>query len=107
MVIVLVLVVVVAVVIAMILIVKSFNILISIPLEICMYLKMGYIGSTLDIMIFFKKGKKDMKELIKEKQMVFQDLIDIMNEGLSSEDSTSEVLGELRDKISEILKNDF
>ena len=48
-----------------------------------------------------------MTELIKEKQMVFQDLINIMNEGLSSEDSTSEVLNELKSKIEEILESDF
>jgi hypothetical protein len=48
-----------------------------------------------------------MTELIKEKQMVFQDLINIMNEGLSSEDLTSEVLNELKNKIEEILESDF
>jgi hypothetical protein len=44
-----------------------------------------------------------MTELIKEKQMVFQDLINIMNEGLSSEDLTSEVLNELKNKIDEFV----
>jgi len=48
-----------------------------------------------------------MTELIKEKQMVFQDLINIMNEGLSSEDLTSEVLNKLKNKIEEILESDF
>jgi len=45
--------------------------------------------------------------LKEEKQLVFQELINIMNEGLSSEDLTSEVLKELRDKIDEMVKNDF
>jgi hypothetical protein len=45
--------------------------------------------------------------LKEEKQLVFQELINIMNEGLSSEDLTSEVLKELRDKIDEMIKNDF
>jgi hypothetical protein len=45
--------------------------------------------------------------LKEEKQLVFQELINIMNEGLSSEDLTSELLRELRDKIDEMIKNDF
>ena len=45
--------------------------------------------------------------LKEEKQLVFQELISIMNEGLSSEDLTSEVLKELRDKIDDLLMSDF
>jgi hypothetical protein len=45
--------------------------------------------------------------LKEEKQLVFQELINIMNEGLSSEDLTSELLRELRDKIDEMILNDF
>jgi len=45
--------------------------------------------------------------LKEEKQLVFQELINIMNEGLSSEDLTSEVLKELRDKIDDLLMSDF
>jgi len=46
--------------------------------------------------------------LKEEKQMVIQELIDIMNEGLSDEEQlTSELLRELRDKIDKMILNDF
>lgn len=45
--------------------------------------------------------------LKEEKQLVFQELINIMNEGLSSENLTSEILRELRDKINDLLMSDF
>ena len=45
--------------------------------------------------------------LKEEKQLVFQELINIMNEGLSSENLTSEILRELRDKIDDLLMSDF
>jgi len=46
--------------------------------------------------------------LKEEKQMVIQELIDIMNEGLSDEEQlTSELLRELKTKIDEMILNDF
>jgi hypothetical protein len=51
-------------------------------------------------------GKLD-KYLVKEKQMVFQKLIDVMNEGISSEKLTYEVLEELKAKIDSLLMSDF
>ncbi len=47
------------------------------------------------------------EELIREKQRIFQELIYIMNRGLNSEDLTSDVLKELKDRINEILNSDF
>jgi len=46
-------------------------------------------------------------ELIKEKQIVFQELINVMNKGLTSEKLTSEVLKELKLKIENLLISDF
>ncbi len=46
--------------------------------------------------------------LKEEKQIITQELIDIINEGLSNEEQlTSELLRELRDKIDEMILNDF
>ena len=46
--------------------------------------------------------------LKEEKQITTQELIDIINEGLSDEEQlTSELLRELRDKIDEMILNDF
>jgi hypothetical protein len=47
------------------------------------------------------------EELIREKQRIFQELIYIMNRGLNSEDLTSDVLKELKDRINEMLNSDF
>jgi hypothetical protein len=47
------------------------------------------------------------EELIREKQRIFQELIYIMNQGLNSEDLTSDVLKELKDRINEMLNSDF
>jgi hypothetical protein len=48
-----------------------------------------------------------MNELTQEKEMVFDELIIIMNKGLESNDLTSDILKELKDKINEMLNNDF
>ena len=47
------------------------------------------------------------EELIREKQRIFQELIYIMNQGLNSEDLTSDVLKELKDRINKMLNSDF
>jgi hypothetical protein len=47
------------------------------------------------------------EELIREKQRIFQELIYIMNQGLNSEDLTSDVLKELKSKIENLLESDF
>ena len=47
------------------------------------------------------------EELIREKQRIFKELIYIMNQGLNSEDLTSDVLKELKDRINEMLNSDF
>jgi len=47
------------------------------------------------------------EELIREKQRIFQELIYIMNRGLNSEDLTSDVLKELKNKIENLLESDF
>ena len=46
--------------------------------------------------------------LKEEKQEVLKGLVSIMNEGLTNEDKlTYEMLKELKDKIEEMIKNDF
>jgi hypothetical protein len=47
-------------------------------------------------------------ELVKEKEMVLQELINIMNEGLENDTKlTHDILVELRDKINNLIENDF
>jgi len=47
-------------------------------------------------------------ELVKEKEMVFQELVNIMNEGLENDEKlTHDILVELRDKINNLIENDF
>ena len=46
-------------------------------------------------------------ELTKEKQIVFQELINVMNKEFTSEKLTSEVLKELKLKIENLLTSDF
>ena len=48
-----------------------------------------------------------MNELTQEKEMVFDELIIIMNKGLESNDLTSDVLKELKSKIENLLESDF
>jgi hypothetical protein len=46
--------------------------------------------------------------LKEEKQLVLQELVNVMNNGLTNEEKlTSELLGELKEKIEELIKNDF
>ena len=46
-----------------------------------------------------------MKE---EKHLVYQELINIMNDGLENDEKlTSEILQELKNKIEELMENDF
>jgi hypothetical protein len=46
--------------------------------------------------------------LKEEKQIVLQELVNVMNNGLTNEEKlTSELLGELKEKIEELIKNDF
>jgi hypothetical protein len=46
--------------------------------------------------------------LREEKQLVLQELVNVMNNGLADEEKiTSELLGELKEKIEELIKNDF
>ena len=53
-------------------------------------------------------NKKVMNnELTKEKQIVFQELINVMNKEFTSEKLTSEVLKELKLKIENLLTSDF
>ena len=47
-------------------------------------------------------------ELVDEKRMVFEQLINIMNDGLVNEEKlTSDVLKELKKKIEELIISDF
>jgi hypothetical protein len=46
-----------------------------------------------------------MKE---EKHLVYQELVNIMNDGLENEEKlTSEILQELKNKIEELMESDF
>jgi hypothetical protein len=46
--------------------------------------------------------------LKEEKQLVLQELVNVMNNGLANEEKlTSELLGELKGKIDELIKSDF
>ena len=46
--------------------------------------------------------------LKEEKQLVLQELVNVMNNGLANEEKlTFELLGELKEKIEELMKNDF
>jgi hypothetical protein len=46
-----------------------------------------------------------MKE---EKHLVYQELVNIMNDGLENDEKlTSEILQELKNKIEELMENDF
>lgn len=46
--------------------------------------------------------------LKEEKQMALQELVNVMNEGLTNEEKlTGEMLRELRDKINEMIESDF
>jgi hypothetical protein len=47
-------------------------------------------------------------ELVDEKCMVFEQLVNIMNDGLANEEKlTSDVLKELKKKIEELIISDF
>ncbi len=46
--------------------------------------------------------------LKEEKQLVLQELVNVMNNGLADEEKlTSDMLKELKEKIEELMKSDF
>ena len=52
--------------------------------------------------------RKKVMELVDEKCMVFEQLVNIMNDGLANEEKlTSDVLKELKKKIEELIMSDF